>query len=156
MYEALIPFCHSICFEIFKMPMIKMFGHRTLGGGVSEPGKIAQISISCASDLVSLTPSLNVNICVDQQCMRHLFHFSCASDLLVSLSSIFIIVGTGWRTPMQASLVGRDEGAKEEPDEDYFVGWRLLCISKLWILYELRVVCKTFDTCHYICISIGL
>ena len=47
------------------MPMIKMFGHRTLGGGVSEPGKIAQISISCASDLVSLTPSLNVNICVD-------------------------------------------------------------------------------------------
>jgi hypothetical protein len=95
MYEALIPFCHSICFEIFKMPMIKMFGHRTLGGGVSEPGKIAQISISCASDLVSLTPSLNVNICVDQQCMRHLFHFSCASDLLVSLSSIFIIVGTG-------------------------------------------------------------
>ena len=25
------------------------------------------------------------------------------------------------KTPMQASLVGRDEGAKEEPDEDYFV-----------------------------------
>ena len=54
-------------------PMIRMFGHRTLWGGASEPGKIAQISISCASDLASLMPSLNVNICFDQQCMRHLF-----------------------------------------------------------------------------------
>jgi hypothetical protein len=51
---------------------------------------------------------------------------------------------------MQASLVGREEGAKEEPDEDHFV-----YISKLWNLYELRVVCKTVDTWHYICISIG-
>jgi hypothetical protein len=31
-------------------------------GGVSESGKIVKISISCVSDLVSLTPSLNVNI----------------------------------------------------------------------------------------------
>ena len=44
---------------------------RTLGGGASEPGVVAQISISCASYLASLTQSLNVNICSNQQCMRH-------------------------------------------------------------------------------------
>ena len=42
----------------------------TLGGGASEPGVMAQISMSCASYLASLTPSLNVKICFDQQCMR--------------------------------------------------------------------------------------
>jgi hypothetical protein len=51
--------------------MIKMFGHRTLGGGVNEPGEMARISISCVSYLFSITQSLDVNICFDQQSMRN-------------------------------------------------------------------------------------
>jgi hypothetical protein len=43
----------------------------TLGGGASEPGVMTQISISFASYLASLTMALNVNICFDQENMRH-------------------------------------------------------------------------------------
>ena len=41
---------------------------------------------------------------------------------LVGLTFFHFNHSRNWmKTPMQASLVGREEGAKEEPDEDYFV-----------------------------------
>ena len=62
--------CHSICFGISKCRWLECLVNCTLRGDASEPGVMAQISISCASYLASLTPSRDVHICLDQQCMR--------------------------------------------------------------------------------------